>query len=98
LIVVADSVKAGLGDNPTLAAILTAAGWETPTQGSNNITEITASATIDGVGISYTINLRDTAANDLEADNFLVLTEDETRDYIADFADDNNIAPNIDIL
>jgi hypothetical protein len=97
LIVVADSVKVGLGDNPTLDAILTAAGWGTPTQ-SNADTQITVTATIGEVEGTYMIHLRNYTLGDLEADDFLILTQSETRDYITGFVEDNNIAPNIDIL
>jgi Ca2+-binding RTX toxin-like protein len=86
LIVVTDSVKTGLGDNPTFDAIRTAAGWGTPTQ-SNADTEITVSATIGEVEGTYTIRLQSFTATALEADDFLIMTQAETEAFIAAFDD-----------
>jgi hypothetical protein len=76
-----------------VAALRAAIGWtvalnqDVDTDSTNDDIIITVTATIDGVdNRQYTINLQDYNTA-LTLDDFLIMTEAETRDYIADFDD-----------
>jgi hypothetical protein len=91
-------------DFTTVGALYTAIGWDVDTDqnvdndGNNDDIRITVTATIDGVdNREYTIALQNHNTA-LTLDDFLIMTQAETEAFIAAFADDNNIAPNIDIL
>jgi hypothetical protein len=91
LIVLDETAKANLGDAPTVEAILAAAGWVVQTSqdidndGRDDDIRITVTTTIDNVpNQQYTIELENYNTA-LTVDDFLILTEVETREYIRDF-------------
>jgi hypothetical protein len=88
-------------DFTTVDALYTAIGWDVDTDqnvdtdGTNDDIRITVA--LRGGNPAHTINLQNYNTA-LTLDDFLIMTQAETEAFIAAFADDNNIAPNIDIL